>query len=417
MAAVQERNGSFRILFRYQRQQHTFTLGRVSRAEAEAKAGAVDYLLMRLEQGLIELPQGARIVEFVQHDGRIPAARPIAAPEHKTLAILRDRYLETHAPSLEYHTVRGLKRHFKHFTSHFGEDYLVGTLTLADLQAYVAARAKARWRSSPISPATVRKELVTLRTAWRWGVRMGFVEGRFPGEGLRYAKLDEKPPFQTRAEINRQIQGLSAARQKDLWASLYLTLDEIAQLLEHVRRHALHPWIYPLVATTAHTGARKSELLRFRVADVDLEGGFLTIHERKRVHDRRTTRRVPLSDLLADALREWLKVHPGGSLLFAHATVVSGSKKRSAAARCEQVVPLTEEELHHHLKLTLKGSEWDVVRGYHVLRHSFVSACASRGVDQRLIDEWVGHTTEEMRRRYRHLYPDAQSAALKNLFA
>jgi integrase len=46
------------------------------------------------------------------------------------------------------------------------------------------------------------------------------------------------------------------------------------------------------------------------------------------------------------------------------------------------------------------------VRGWHVLRHSFVSLCANRGVDQRLIDEWVGHATEDMRRRYRHLSGD-----------
>ena len=45
-------------------------------------------------------------------------------------------------------------------------------------------------------------------------------------------------------------------------------------------------------------------------------------------------------------------------------------------------------------------SKWEVMRGWHVLRHSFISFCAAAGVDQRLIDEWVGHTTEEMRKRY-----------------
>jgi len=28
---------------------------------------------------------------------------------------------------------------------------------------------------------------------------------------------------------------------------------------------------------------------------------------------------------------------------------------------------------------------WEVLRGWHVLRHSFISNCASRGVDQRLL--------------------------------
>src|SRR4029079_6560211 len=42
---------------------------------------------------------------------------------------------------------------------------------------------------------------------------------------------------------------------------------------------------------------------------------------------------------------------------------------------------------------------------YHILRHSFISALASEGVDQRVIDEVVGHQSEEQRKRYRHLYP------------
>ncbi len=37
MAAVQERNNSFRILFRYLGRQYTFTLGEVARDEAEIR--------------------------------------------------------------------------------------------------------------------------------------------------------------------------------------------------------------------------------------------------------------------------------------------------------------------------------------------------------------------------------------------
>ena len=45
MAAVQERNGSFRILFRYLEKLYTFTLGSITRGEAEPKAAQVDDLL------------------------------------------------------------------------------------------------------------------------------------------------------------------------------------------------------------------------------------------------------------------------------------------------------------------------------------------------------------------------------------
>ncbi len=71
---------------------------------------------------------------------------------------------------------------------------------------------------------------------------------------------------------------------------------------------------------------------------------------------------------------------------------------------------------HDHLKRALAGGRWSMVRGWHVLRHSFISNCAARGVDQRLIDAWVGHTTEEMRRRYRHLLPDHSARAIRTVF-
>ena len=71
---------------------------------------------------------------------------------------------------------------------------------------------------------------------------------------------------------------------------------------------------------------------------------------------------------------------------------------------------------HGDSRRTLAGPKWEVVRARHVLRHSFISACASRGVDQRPIDERVGHTTEEMRRRYRHLYPSVQREAIASVF-
>jgi integrase len=345
--------------------------------------------------------------------------------------------LETHTASLEYHTLRGIRRHFRHLARVLGEGFPIRKLSLADLQGYVNERAKAKGRRGTLNPSTIEKEIVTLRTAWNWGVRMKIVSGRYPHDGLSYPKADEKPPFQTRAEIEWQLPGLPPKKAAELWEALCLTLPEIEQLLAHVEATALHPWIYPLVATAAHTGARKGELLRMRIGDVDFAGGVVSIDERKRVHGRRTTRRVPLSTTLASTLTDWLKRHPGGDFLFAPAEEVERSKKRSRTTghlwkdrpgmvkeriagvteRARQgILPLTEDEAADHLRRTLKGSKWSVIRGYHILRHSFVSALASKGVDQRIIDELVGHQSEEQRRRYRHLYPATIKEAVMSVF-
>jgi integrase len=94
-------------------------------------------------------------------------------------------------------------------------------------------------------------------------------------------------------------------------------------------------------------------------------------------------------------------------------------KERRAGVRQRGITgatPLTTNEAHDHFKRTLKGSIWDVLRGWHALRHSFVSACASRGVDQRLVESWSGHMSADMSRRYAHLYPSTQQEALSAVF-
>ena len=70
-----------------------------------------------------------------------------------------------------------------------------------------------------------------------------------------------------------------------------------------------------------------------------------------------------------------------------------------------------------HQNYGCRGARLDVIRTAQLaLRHSFISNCAARGVDQRLIDHWVGHTTEAMRRRYSHLLPAVSQTALLSVF-
>lgn len=63
----------------------------------------------------------------------------------------------------------------------------------------------------------------------------------------------------------------------------------------------------------AHTGARRSELVRMNMDDIDFQQKTILIHERKRVQGQRTTRRVPLTPFLEQVFLEWFRAgHPGG---------------------------------------------------------------------------------------------------------
>jgi integrase len=338
--------------------------------------------------------------------GGTHTSRPGAQAPPLTLAGLFARYREAHAGALEANTLGLVAIHERHLTATLGAAFPVATLALADLQRHVVRRSRsAGRRGKPLSPATVRKEIATFSSVWNWAARAGLVTGAFPRRGLAYPKGGEKPPFRTYAEIERQAAGLTPDAAAELWDCLFLTLPEVGDLLEYVRVRARHPWIYPMFCVAAHTGMRRSEILRAEVADFDFASGTVLVREKKRERTRRTTRRVPMSAFLAGALKDWFEgKHPGGRHAFCHGAAVGRPR------------PVSVDESNHHFAKTLEGGKWSVLRGWHVLRHSFATNCAAAGVDQRIINEWMGHQTEEMVRRYRHLIPGQERAAIQKVF-
>ena len=85
------------------------------------------------------------------------------------------------------------------------------------------------------------------------------------------------------------------------------------------------------------------------------------------------------------------------------------------------LLPLPPNVANSRFWQPLRGTSWCLLSrrdrfkiGFHTYRHSFASNLAAAGVDQRVIDEFMGHQTEAMRRRYRHLYPKARRSAIES---
>jgi integrase len=302
----------------------------------------------------------------------------------------------------EESTLQGERLHFKHLLKHLRGSVIAQSLSVPDIQGYVTKRSKDRWRGKPISSQTVKKELTTLRLVYNWAIEHGYLTGPSPVRGIKYAKPDEKPIFRTHTEIERILKrgGISADEEAALWESLYLTRDEVKELLEYVKCHARHPFVYPLFVLVAHTGCRRSEALRTRIDDFDFGSATVQIREKKKSRQLAMTyRRVDMTNLLASTMRDWFDDHRGGQF----AITADG---RDA---------ISIHEAHDHFKRTLSNSKWSRLRGYHVLRHSFCSNMCAAGVDQRIIDGFVGHTTEAMRKRYQHLAPALTRSAIERL--
>jgi integrase len=401
------KTGKARLFFRYGGRQLNRTISVESDREAERVCALIEETIQDLERGKLTLPPGADPATFILSGGKV-AERPllISEPSHEetkpsTIKQVFDIYAETLTPgSKEANTLCTEAVHRRHFLRVLGEGVAFESLEVDVVQKYVDARAK-----EGVGRQTIRKELSTLRVVWGWAYKRKHVQSP-PGwkmKDLTFPKAREKPPFLTFDQITRKIErgGLTEKQQADLWECLWLDQAQTLACLQWVRETGRLAVIYPIFAFAAFTGARRSEMIRSERDDWDFQAGIVMIRQKKSDRSKTFTRRyVPLHPMLAEIMTEWFRVHPGGLW------TVCMPDGRS-------MIPQTASEF---LRATLRGGKWSVLHGWHTFRHSLASNMASAGVDQRLINDILGHNTEEMERRYRHLLPSKKSQALDGLF-
>jgi len=238
----QDPSGNYHACFRFAGKRFKRSLKTASESEAASLLGRIEDNARLAARGKLIIPEGADIPTFLLSDGKV--AKPLELPQTVTLTQLIERYEAALPPgSLEESTRYTIRVHAGHLKTILGASLDVRALSREDLQRYINTRAKKNGRRGrKISPVTIRKELTTLSGVWTWAAAGGLV-GTFPNKGLRYPKSVEKPPFQTWKEIERQIKrgGLSDDEQADLWDCLFLTLEETAELLKHVKETAVEP--------------------------------------------------------------------------------------------------------------------------------------------------------------------------------
>jgi integrase len=409
MATLEKRGDSYRVIFYYRNERFTRSLKTDNPKKANGLKSRLEESLSLLEQGRLEYdPKKDDLPTLLLSDGKLNA-RPEPV-KRITLGEFFKLYQNSPPPGKEANTTYTEGIHIKHLLRLLGPKTALANIP-GRLQAYVTARSAEQSRlGGAVSQATIKKELGTLTSIWnRWGINQQHVSIQLSLRNLEYPKKDEKPPFQTWEVIERRIAlgGLTHEAQADLWESLFLTIPEIEDLLLHVKtvkykwQNSSFPWVYPMFAFCAYTGARRSEMLRSRVEDLDFDGAEILIRERKKDRSKKeTSRRVPMVPQLHEALKEWLAIHPGGPPTFC--------KKAGE--------PFTAQMATHYLRWALDGSKWLVVCGWHILRHSLISNMVSRGVPERVLMAVAGHLNAETSRRYQHLLPSTVRDAMCLVF-
>lgn len=412
------RTGNWCVGFRFGGREYLRSCRTNRKPVALRIEATVEETIELLETGRLVLPDGVEPGHWILTGGKAVKQPVTANTTDMRFGKVCEAYLQEQHQKAE--STRCTEEiHIGHLKRILRASTPMDRISLEKLKNYAHKRSLEKYRQRPISSRTIKKELSTFRQIWDWAEENGFVPDRCPLLGanrrwkLKLPKPNERTKFQTWEQIERQIRrgGLTKSDVCELWKGLYLDEEQVTELLAFVEEHAAYQFIYPMFAFTAYTGARRSEVVRSRLDDIDFAANQIMIRERKRrKHLARSTRFVPLHPRLCRILKEWFAVHPGGQF------TIACPAKMPRRKIVNELRPLTRCQATHHFKHTLSQGKWNVVAGFHVLRHSFGSNLVRTGkVPPHVVAQWMGHTTDEMKQLYQHLFPQDGLAQISTL--
>lgn len=284
------------------------------------------------------------------HEGEDPPAKLDPVP----LADLETRYLAFVGHQRGVVTKR---YHFAHYKRLWGNPP-IHTLTVEVVDRYRETR-----RGEGVAPATINKEMATLKHALTQAVRWNLV----------------------RESVRKALTGVEKLREPS-GRTRYLERDEATRLIEHCRGT-----LRPLVTVALHTGMRKSELLGLTWDAVNLKRNRISLRQTKNGEGRH----IPINATVRRALtglRTRLDVPlvfhgPDGRCL--------SDFRRAFEAACGKA-GITD--LH-----------------FHDLRHTFASWLTMDGVPLKTVADLLGHKSLTMTMRYAHLGAQHLDDAVRTL--
>ena len=173
--------GIYHICFRFGNERFKRSARTKNRRKAEAMMLRLEENTSLVERGRLLVPSDADLFEFLISDGQVTGSKAKPQPKLR-LAELYDRYEESlPRDAIAPESLRVMAIHMRHAVRIIGGRRKLGSISTADLQRYISSRAAEKgYRAKPVSTGTIRKELSTFRTLWRWAKRFGFVEKDFP---------------------------------------------------------------------------------------------------------------------------------------------------------------------------------------------------------------------------------------------
>ena len=184
---------------------------------------------------------------------------------------------------------------------------------------------------------------------------------------------------------------LRAPREKKL--PVILSREEVRQILSRVRLPR-----YRVCLTTSYScGLRLQEGTNLRVADIDSARQMIHVRHGKGAKDRY----VPLPERTLALLRHYWVTHRNPLLLFP-------AEGRDHGDLAQATEPMSKSSVQQAFRAALKDSRLNKRASVHTLRHSWATHLLEAGVNLRLIQEWLGHSSPATTSVYTHLTVKAE---------
>jgi integrase len=260
-----------------------------------------------------------------------------------------ERYLAEHAAK------KSQPRHYRGYANSLRAFF--GGRTLAEITPKLIVEYKNRRYAAGLKPASINRELATLKKAFNLAVK-------------EWEWCRDNPVSRVSMEQEHN--------QRDRW----LSTEEETRLLR-----GCSPWLLDLVIFALHTGMRMGEILALTWRGVDFTRRTVMVFRSKN-GERRT---IPLNQTVMDVLRQKAKIRSlETELVF-----------------CSQAfTPMESGHLRRAFRLALGKARIDDFH-FHDLRHTFATRLVQAGVDLYKVQRLLGHKSPVMTQRYAHHYPES----------
>jgi site-specific recombinase XerD len=182
-----------------------------------------------------------------------------------------------------------------------------------------------------------------------------------------------------------------------------LSQKEVRQILSRIRL----PRYKVCLSTIYACGLRLQEGTNLHVSDIDSARLMLHVRHGKGAKDRY----VPLPTRTLELLRQYWKTHRNPRLLFP-------AEGRNHIDLAQATEPMSKSSVQDAFHAALKESGNHKRASVHTLRHSWATHLLEAGVNLRLIQEWLGHSSPATTSVYTHLTVKAEqlgAAAINQL--